>query len=142
MRYLLISLLTLFCFAGSQDVSMKTLELTLLVQAEPEILFNHVNPVQFTLSSPYSSRMVEATGQPYADNPDIYFQVLEPVTWTLELPTTSVNKLNISIIAELALCDEPKGICYLQDVRLEETVDISQQRNKQTLTVNLSRPQY
>jgi hypothetical protein len=140
-RYL-ASLLTLFWLAGAQDVSTKTLELELLVNADSDILFNYVNPVQFTLSSSYGNSTVEATGQLYADNPEIYYQTLEAVVWRLELPANSANNLDIKITAELALCDEPKGICYLQDVVLKEIVDISQQVNKQTLTINLSRLEY
>ncbi len=142
MRYLLASLLTLFGFAGAQDVSTKTLELELLVTAEPEILFNHVNPVQFILSSPYGSTDIEATGKLYADEPEIYYQTLEPVVWRLELPKNSADELTVEVTASLALCDKPKGICYLHDVALKEIVDISQAANKQTLIVNLSRLEY
>lgn len=142
LMYLLASLLTLFWFAEAQDVSAKTLELELLVNAEPEILFNHVNPVQFILTSPYGSSEIEVTGELYTDEPEIYYQTLEPVVWRLELPNNSDNELAVEITATLALCDKPKGICYLHDVALKEVVDISQETHKQTFTVNLSRLEY
>jgi hypothetical protein len=138
----LASLLTLVWLAGAQDVSTKTLELELLVEAEPEILFNHVNLVQFTLTSPYGSTAVEAIGEFYAEEPEIYYQTLEPVVWRLELPENSTNELAVEVTATLALCDKPKGICYLHDVVLKEVVDISQETNKETLTVHLSRLEY
>ncbi len=141
-KYLLASLLALLWFTGAQNVSTKTLELHLIVTADHEILFNHVNPVQFTLSSQYASSTVEATGQLHTDNPEIYFQTLEPVVWRLELPANSANDLDIDIMAELALCDEAKGICYLQNVEVNEVVDISQATNKQTLPVHLTRLEY
>ncbi len=138
----LASLLTLLWFAGAQEFSTRTLELELIVAAEPDILFNHINPVQFTLSSSYGSSTVEATGKLYTDNPEIYYQTLEPVVWKLELPDSSADELAVEVTATLALCDKPKGICYLQDVSLNEVVDISRDTNKQTLTVHLSRLEY
>jgi hypothetical protein len=141
LRYL-ASLLTLFWLAGAQDVSTKTLELELLVNADSDILFNYVNPVQFTLSSSYGNSTVEATGQLYADNPEIYYQTLEPVVWRLELPKNSTDELAVEVTAELALCDEPKGICYLQDIALQETVKVPPFDHKETLTLTLLRPSF
>jgi hypothetical protein len=142
MKHVLVSLLALVGFAGAQETSAKTLELHLLVNADAALLFNHVYPLQFTLSSEYGSTAIEATGQVYAQNPDIYYQTLEPLIWRLELPGNSPNDLKISVTAELALCDQPKGICYLHNVALEKTVDISQASNQQTLNLMLTRLEF
>ncbi len=137
-RYLLI----FFMWVGvSLAQETRVLELELLVTADPEILFNHVNPVQFILSSSYGDLIVEATGQFYQDDPELYWQTLEPVIWTLEL-LDNTNILDVQITARLALCNKQQGLCYFQDVRLEQNINLKQPLNKQTLHIMLDRPVY
>jgi hypothetical protein len=142
--YLLLSFITHLWLIGVQDLNAahKTLELELHIEADPAILFNHFNPVYFTLSSPYGSHQQEASGEFFADDPEIYYQSLNPVLWRLELPKNSADNLKVEIKAKLALCDKQKGFCYFQDIVLEEMIDISQVTSKQSLTMTLTRPEY
>ena len=144
LRYLLAGLITLSCFfVGAQalNVAPKILELELMVEADADILFNHVNPIYFTLSSFYGGREQEATGEIYVDDPEIYWHSLNPVMWRLELPQ-SLSTLDVKVNAKLALCDKQKGLCYFQEVALREVVRVNQAINKQTLTLTLALPDY
>jgi hypothetical protein len=119
----------------------KTLELELVVKAETDILFNHVHPVLFSLDSPDSITQ-QATGTLFLADPELYWETLDPVLWTLELPENVGDKLEVKISAVLALCDKQQGICYFQEVALNEVLNLDQALSKQTLVLNLSRPEY
>lgn len=138
MRFYLLKALIFLGLSFAQET--QTLELELLIKAPPEILFNHVNPVVFSLSSPGGEIAVEATGELYKDDPEIYWQTLNPVRWRLELP--GLKSLDVQITARLALCDKQQGLCYFQDVYLEEKINLKQSQNKQTLTFTLDRLDY
>ena len=134
-------LLMVFMWVGlSLAQETQVLELELLIEADPEILFNHVNPVLLSLNNSYGDFIVEATGQLYQDDPEIYWQTLEPVVWKLELPN-NLDALDVKITARLALCDKQQGLCYFEDVDLQESLDITAE-TKKTLTLTLRRPDY
>ncbi len=139
MRFYLLVAFILLEFSLAQET--QTLELELLITADPEILFNHVNPMLFTLSSPYGDFEVEATGELYKDDPELYWENLHPIVWKLEFPKT-LKSLETSITARLALCDKRQGLCYFEDIDLKENLSLKQSQNKQTLYFTLDRLAY
>jgi hypothetical protein len=132
---LIFLLLTLCSLAQAQSESM--IELTLLIEAEEGILFNHVNPVVFSLYTHDAKLEQEAIGIEFAGEPEVYWETLNPVVWTLELPN---KRLEIEITANLALCDKQHGICYIEPVSIKKV--LNKKVEKEIVTLRLQRPQY
>lgn len=133
MRLVLSALLLGLSLAQKTQI----LELTLLIQAEEGILFNHISPVIFTLRTTDSLIEQEAKGIEFIDNPEVYWETLNPVVWHLELPHDAKE---IEITANLALCDKQQGFCYIQPISIKKVLD--KKETKETIALTLHRPEY
>lgn len=112
--WILASLLLNPWFAGAQELgsldtsNAETLELSLSITADTELLFNHVNPLIFTLTSPWGEFTSLATGELFSEDPKVYWQSLNPVVWNLPLSSiqafvakNSLRLLDIKLVPKI-----------------------------------------
>ena len=107
--------------AGTQAV------VELNVETAPELVINRKNPPVLTLHQPFTEAPLtaEVTGEPWEDEPELYFVRLEPVTWQLQVPEgTEPGSYPVTIEADFALCDNTSGVCFTEAREVAVTLHV------------------
>ena len=96
-----------------------TLNVTLELAPDVGLLVNRLNPPDVSLTSPWEASPLPTvvSGEPWADQPEVYFSQVDPVQWTLKVPAgTLPGRYEAVVNAKLGLCKKADGFCFVRDV--------------------------
>lgn len=142
-RTLLLVAVTLVGWGHAQPTSEagETVTVRLEVEAEPGILVSRRNPPLIELSNPFGTGVLIATagGEPYLDDPELYYARLDPVSWTVAVPRgVAPGSYPTEIRATFALCSKTRGVCFTDEQTASATVQVG---GNETVVVQLRQPE-
>lgn len=108
--------------------------------APETLLFNRLEPPQFTLISPFGNfpQTVTLAGTPWPDAPETYFQSVEDVVLELDVPPTMpVGRYPLAVTGTIALCDKTAGVCYKEPLETEAVLVVGETGENRPIVVNL-----
>lgn len=120
MIWLVLVLAGFGSFAAAQPSTLQagTVEVVLELSPDEGLLVNRLNPPEVSLESPWKASPLAATvsGEPWAEQPDIYFSRVDPVRWTLNVPAgTAPGRYEAAVSAKLGLCKKDDGFCFVRE---------------------------
>ena len=127
--------------AGEQAV------IELNVETAPELVVNRKNPPSVKLHQPFTEMPLPAniTGEPWTDEPEVYFVRLEPITWQLQVPEeTEPGSYPLTIEANFALCDNTSGVCFTEAREIAVTLHVNSEvvGKNRSATMFLETPEF
>lgn len=142
-RTVLLVAVTLVGWGRAQPTSEAgdTVTVRLEVEAEAGILVSRLNPPLLELTDPFTTAVLTATveGEPYPDDPELYYARLKPVTWQLAVPQgTPPGSYPTEIRAAFALCSKAQGFCFTDEQTALATVQVG---GNETVVVELRQPE-
>ena len=105
-----------------------TLKVTLELAPDEGLLVNRLNPPEVSLRSPWkdSSFPAVVSGEPWAEHPDVYFERVNPVQWTLNIPAgTLPGRYEATVSAKLGLCQSDSGFCFVRRVAQPVALEVT-----------------
>lgn len=123
-------------YAQPGDTATFILEFT----APETLLFNRLGPPRLSLSGPFGEfpQEVVLAGTPWLEEPDIYFQKVDPVVLELEIPAaTPAGIYQLAITGTIALCDKAAGICYKEPLETDAVLVVGETGENSPIVVNL-----
>lgn len=127
---ILLALLTgLWNFAAPQPVANQanTLSVTLELSPDEGLLVNRLNPPEVSLESPWETSPLPAkvNGEPWAEQPEVYFSRVNPVQWTLNVPAgTAPGRYKAAVSVKLGLCKKDDGFCFVREATQTVTLEV------------------
>ena len=129
--------------AGEQAV------VELNVETAPDLVINRKNPPVVELHQPFADMPLKAevTGESWTDEPEVYFERLEPITWQLQVPAeTKPGSYQVTIEANFALCDTTLGVCFTEARDIAVTLHVgavgSEEDRDRSATMFLKTPDF
>lgn len=136
MRLTLLTMLLLTLFMGTVSAEEGVVYtrageqavIELNVETAPDLLVNRKNPPDIKLRQPFTETLLTAkvSGEAWAEQPEIYFERLEPITWHLQVPEdTEAGSYPLTIEANFALCDHTSGVCFTEAREVAVTLHVA-----------------
>lgn len=143
----LVVTVMLVSWGGAQQTltsteTLDTVTVRLEVGAEPGLLISRLNPPMVELDNPFKPGDVLTAvmdGEPYPDDPKVYYARLNPVIWELTVPRgTPPGSYPADVQATFALCSKTLGFCFTDEQTAATTVQVG--GGETTVTLQLRQP--
>lgn len=140
--------LAIFSWGSAQDEvppeTAETVTVRLVVETEPGVLISRLNPSIVELDDPFrlgDALTATVDGEPYLDDPEVYYARLNPVIWELPVPQGAApGGYPSEIRATFALCSRTQGSCFIDEQTAMTTVQVGGGANE-TVVVRLRQPE-